>query len=154
MTDEEKAEKWILENWCAKCDLEGCSKTMNSSCFRVHVADYLAGLKAGRKEGYEQGKNNERESQCGKKNYEKDIARLEKENKISEEIIIGEQQEINRLEKELAESKARVENLICNLMDIQNKIDEIVTTPKIMQKEENELLCKLIKKICEYTRSN
>lgn len=38
------------------------------------------GLAEGRKEGYEQGKNNERESQCGKKNYEKDIARLKKEN--------------------------------------------------------------------------
>lgn len=78
------------------------------------------------------------------------ISTIEKYSQVDRATISSEE----TLEIENAELKLRVESLICNLMDIQNKIDEIVTTPKIMQKEENELLCKLIKKICEYTRSN
>ncbi|MCQ2086507.1 MAG: hypothetical protein MJZ37_00325 [Bacilli bacterium] len=74
LSDEEKAEE-ILQTkgsmtFCAK----GCGYTEK-------VKELIAiGLAEGRKEGYEQGKNNERESQCGKKNYEKDITRLKKEN--------------------------------------------------------------------------
>lgn len=45
---------------------------------------------------------------------------LEKENKICEEIIIGEQQEINRLEKENAELKMK-------LLALENK-EQVVTT--------------------------
>lgn len=64
---------------------------------------YELGLAEGKKEGYEQGKNNERESQCGKKNYEKDIARLEKENEklkaANKELLL--KVEALRLERDL-----------------------------------------------------
>ena len=75
MTDEEKAEEYF----CEHC--ENSSEHDNGHCSNCSKWDYfIAGLAEGRKEGYEQGKNNERKLQCGKKNYEKDTARLEKEN--------------------------------------------------------------------------
>lgn len=55
-----------------------------------------------------------------KKTSEK-IRKLEKENKISEEIIIGEQQEINRLEKEIKQiiERERVvpEHYLCEMIE-------------------------------------
>ena len=78
MTDEEKAE----ERYCKTC------KKKNNCFHNCDVfIEYTKGLAEGRKEGYEQGKNNERESQCGKKNYEKDIAKLEKENEELKALI-------------------------------------------------------------------
>ncbi|MBQ0003576.1 MAG: hypothetical protein KBT21_08555 [Treponema sp.] len=76
MTDEEKAENFVKENCCEFCvNKDDCEM----GCIECHTKEgVLYGLAEGRKEGYEQGKNNERELQCGKKNYEKDIARLEK----------------------------------------------------------------------------
>lgn len=77
MTDEGKAEKYVSpERWGDKYYVNQCGDWSNEDMKQA----YLDGLAEGRKEGYEQGKNNERELQCGKKNYEKDIARLEKEN--------------------------------------------------------------------------
>lgn len=79
MTDEEIAEEYA-NNCC------GLIKELHWQDVKWAV---LYGLAEGRKEGYEQGKNNERESQCGKKNYEKDIARLEKENNSFKQILIN-----------------------------------------------------------------
>lgn len=75
MTDKE-----ILNRYCEKeCkDFLQCGYLNKEHCPCHKGIKY--GLTEGRKEGYEQGKDNERELQCGKKNYEKDIARLEKEN--------------------------------------------------------------------------
>lgn len=74
MTAFEKAEEYV------KNIISIAPKMYDGHKKIIMKESYLDGLAEGRKEGYEQGKNNERELQCGKKNYEKDITRLEKEN--------------------------------------------------------------------------
>ncbi len=94
MTEEEKAEELTTELICGKCkEIKHCKIIGNDKCINyirslnAILQGYKKGLAEGRKEGYEQGKNNERESQCGKKNYEKDIAKLEKENEKLKALI-------------------------------------------------------------------
>lgn len=81
MTDEEKAEEYMN-----KIDLEQFDNYFNG--IKLCKQAYLDGFAKGKIEGYEQGKNNERKLQCGKKNYEKDIARLEKENAELKALIL------------------------------------------------------------------
>lgn len=98
MTDEEKAIKAL----CVKCSsYDFCVKGNQLHC--AETVAYIKGFSEGRKDGYEQGKNNERELQCGKKNYEKDIAKLEKENArlskmlemaINEVLLCGKQMKV------------------------------------------------------------
>lgn len=75
MTDEEKAHNFAISLNCESMKMGELMALRQGG-----EIGYLNGLAEGRKEGYEQGKKNERKLQCGKKNYEKDIARLEKEN--------------------------------------------------------------------------
>lgn len=80
MTDEEKLAEKII---CSKCSNDiNRSYTSCPTCSRCD--DFINGFE----QGYEQGKNNERKLQCGKKNYEKDIARLEKENEELKALIL------------------------------------------------------------------
>lgn len=87
MTDEEKTS---IRDLLKTADINLSERQTNILCraFELSITKgYEQGLAEGKKEGYEQGKNNERESQCGKKNYEKDISRLEKENADLKEDI-------------------------------------------------------------------
>lgn len=109
MTAEEKAEEYY-KYWCKSP--KGGKQA------------YLDGLAEGRKTGYEEGYKKATERAYERQRdltdtYIKDgekIKHLEKENKISEEIIIGEQQEINELRKENAELKAH-----CKAVDEVNE---------------------------------
>lgn len=83
MVGEEKAQEYADEMLSNSKHLFIFSKKKVKACI---IKVYLDSLKCckesydkGVAEGYEQGKNNERELQCGKKNYEKDIANLKKE---------------------------------------------------------------------------
>lgn len=76
MTDKEKASD--IYDICLEKKSIYCNRKMGEeTCSKCKTYKmYKLGLAEGRKEGYEQGKSNERELQCGKKNYEKDIAEL------------------------------------------------------------------------------
>lgn len=96
------------ENFC----LEECGRNIYFECNNTckNLLNFRKGLAEGRKEGYEQGKNNERELQCGKKNYEKDIARLEKELAECRESALKEL--VERVEKDQSERQVQTINVI------------------------------------------
>ena len=87
MTDEEKAENYA-KGLCKTCTFDTCKHNALQTCAIKESLKqaYLNGLTEGRKEGYEQGKNNERITMW-KENYEKDIAKLEKENEELKALI-------------------------------------------------------------------
>lgn len=68
----------------------------------------------------------------------KRISELEKENKISEEIIIGEQQEIKQLEKENAELFNSVTELTNSKTELENKITELKKDKEYLANTDNE----------------
>lgn len=137
MTDEEKAEEY----------LEPIHRMY--SCNNEHYTDeviiqaYLDGTAEGRKEGYEQGKNNERELQCGKKNYEKDIVKLEKENEeLNEQLKNNPYVQILQNEKsEMAEDFAKqIEKM--KVIEKENPIlKSIIST--ILDKEAICYICQM-----------
>lgn len=126
MTDEEKSEQYA-QNEINKMFVDESEEVYvrASTLKQIIKNSHLKGLAEGRKDGYEQGKNNERELQCGKKNYEKDISKLEKENaelkKDNTElediraqqvrIINNDTVRIERLKKEIAELKTQIKLL-------------------------------------------
>lgn len=122
MTEEEKAEEYIKTNH---------SHIMSSTMKSIYSKIYLDGLAEGRKEGYEQGKNNERELQCGKKNYEKDIAKLEKENAELKA-------QIEKLEAESASKDECIDNLEHDLKDAGGELE-------LWQRENAELKKQVLK---------
>lgn len=69
------------------------------------------GLKEGRISTIERYAQIDRATIISEETLEIENEKLKKENKLSEYIIIGEQQEINRLEKENAELKAQIEKM-------------------------------------------
>ncbi len=103
----------ILNRYCEKeCkDFLQCGYSNKKRCPYRKGIKY--GLAEGRKEGYELGKNNERKSQCGKKNYEKDIARLEKENAELSNSVTELTNTKTELKSKITELEKQVEKMKC-----------------------------------------
>lgn len=114
MTDKEKVEGYLKEN---RITSNENWEVGGKYCYTLCKQSYLDGLVEGRKEGYEQGKNNERELQCGKKNYEKDIAELKAQIKSFENDFDYQNKVIDKYKNDLrklrvAYIQAQVANVI------------------------------------------
>lgn len=115
MTDEEKAEEKYQEH----INKESCYVSKPDE--KIYTDGFLDGLAEGRKDGYEQGKNNERELQCGKKNYEKDISKLKKENAELKEQI----DKIKCCGNCIHSYKEKYDGLCCDLFDGEKYVPSI-----------------------------
>ena len=159
MTDEEKEKtekeykEWLVYDH--KLLDNPTSYDIEQKCFRAFFAGTRYGLEEGRKEGYEQGKNNERELQCGKKNYEKDISKLKKENaelmntlektmplKLANQLK-NENAELNRDKIELTNSVTELKTKVTEL-EAQLKNNPYV---ELLQKEKAEMAENFAKQI-------
>ena len=129
-------------NCCTGCTfVDECFSETRIKCadYEIAIKEYDRGFAEGRKEGYEQGRNNERELQCGKKNYEKDIARLEKE--------------IAELKKENKELKQHNEELDTfdrsQSYKLLIRIDELKAVIQSMMNEESKYTLDELEKLLE-----